>query len=360
MSPVFCLDGSSIAYTVPWDTWVVPVVAGEPKLWRKNASGLIWIGPQRLMFTEIKNAAWHMAIVTSTENRAESRDVYLPEDDQAGMAHRSYLSPDRKQVLLAEMDKTGWLPCRVVPFNGRSRGTTVGPAPSRCTEAAWSPDGKWMYFTADAGEGFHLWRQRKGSAPEQITFGPITEEEGIAVVSDGRSLITSVGTSQSAVYFHDSNGDRQVSVEGHAVQPSLSATGKKLYYLASTLSTGGPQRRRGGGELYRADLESTNTERLLPGVFMRRISVVFVPRGTDGDARGDRGGSTARWRHAAATAAGRHPEARGADGDPRRALDPVRRCGAGSRPVGLRVFQDQRATQPLPHAAAVKNSGQKV
>lgn len=269
MSPVFSFDGSSVAYTVPWDTWVVPVLAGQPKLMLKNASGLVWIGPKHLMFTEVRNAAWHMGIVTTTENRAESRDVYLPADDQAGMAHRSYLSPDRKQVLVAEMDKTGWLPCRVMPFDGSSRGTTVGPAPSRCTDVAWSPDGKWMYFTADVGEGFHLWRQRQGAAPEQITFGPTTEEEGIAVASDGQSLITSVGTSQSAVYLHDSNGDRQVSVEGYAVQPSVSATGKQLYYLASILSTGGPQRSRGGGELHRTDLASGNTERLVPGAFMR-------------------------------------------------------------------------------------------
>ena len=45
-----------------------------------------------------------------------------------------------------------------------------------------------MYFSADAGDGFHIWRQRfpKG-VPEQITFGP-TEEEGIAVAPDGHGF----------------------------------------------------------------------------------------------------------------------------------------------------------------------------
>src|SRR4029077_18768966 len=37
-SPAFSPDGSRIAYTVPWDTWAVPVLGGEPRLWLPNAS----------------------------------------------------------------------------------------------------------------------------------------------------------------------------------------------------------------------------------------------------------------------------------------------------------------------------------
>src|SRR6185295_17102673 len=54
MSPVFSPDGSQIAYTVrrglKWDTWVVPVVSGQPRLCLTNASGLGWIDKQRLLF----------------------------------------------------------------------------------------------------------------------------------------------------------------------------------------------------------------------------------------------------------------------------------------------------------------------
>src|SRR5260370_2198925 len=95
MSPVFSPDGSRIAYTVldgnSWDTWVVPTLGGQPRRWLPNASGLVWIAPQRLMFSEIKSGE-HMAIVSSVESRAESRDIYVP-PHYRGMAHRSYLSP---------------------------------------------------------------------------------------------------------------------------------------------------------------------------------------------------------------------------------------------------------------------------
>jgi hypothetical protein len=106
--PSFSADGSRIAYTVMgWDTWVVPVLAGgEPRLMLPNAEGLNWIDSQHVMFSESKKGR-HMGVVTATEGRTEQRDVYWPKEE-SGMAHFSYLSPDRKQVLIVEM-LTGWI-----------------------------------------------------------------------------------------------------------------------------------------------------------------------------------------------------------------------------------------------------------
>jgi Tol biopolymer transport system component len=58
MSPAFSADGTRIAYTTlenfDWDTWVVPTKGGEPHLWSRNASGPVWAGPHRVMFSEIE------------------------------------------------------------------------------------------------------------------------------------------------------------------------------------------------------------------------------------------------------------------------------------------------------------------
>lgn len=88
-----------------FDTWAVPVLGGTPHLWLPNASGLAWIDKHRLLFSEIKGGQ-HMGIVTSLDTRGESRTIYLPGRELA-MAHRSFISPDRKWVLIVEMDEKG-------------------------------------------------------------------------------------------------------------------------------------------------------------------------------------------------------------------------------------------------------------
>jgi len=287
MSPVFSPDGTRIAYTSAgpnwnWDTWVVPTLGGSPSRTLRNASGLTWIDggdPQPwVLFSTLTGKGLQMAVVTSAESLAQRRDVYVP--PETGMAHRSYLSPDHKWILLVEMDINRWLPCRLVPYDGSTKGKPVGPAPAQCTGAAWSSDGRWMYFSANAGNAFHIWRQHfPDGSPEQVTFGA-TEEEGIALAPDGHSFVTSVGTSQSTVWINDAGGERQLTSEGYGLLPALSFDGRKLYYLERT--TG--DQHYVSGALWSVDLQSGQREHLLRDYVMQHFSispdgnqVVFVP-----------------------------------------------------------------------------------
>ena len=109
---------------------------------------------------------------------------------------------------------------------------------------------------------FHIWRQRfPDGQPEQLTSGP-TEEEGIALAPDGRSLITSVGLRERVVSVHGKNGDRQVSLEGYAYMPSLSPPGQKVYYR---ILKGGTSPFLGASELWVVDITSGRKRPLLPG-----------------------------------------------------------------------------------------------
>src|SRR5438552_1863607 len=144
-APMFTPDGSRVAYTqlssvgnsLSWDTWTVPVLGGAPTRLLPNASGLTWIGPRRVLFSEISTGL-HMGIVTATETRAESRAIYFPALE-LGMAHYYYASPDSRWLLVVEMANTHAFdaPCRIVPFDGSSEGRPVGPD-GTCLSAAWS------------------------------------------------------------------------------------------------------------------------------------------------------------------------------------------------------------------------------
>jgi Tol biopolymer transport system component len=267
MSPVFSPDGARIAYTVngagqTWDTWIVPALRGEARSWLRNASGLTWIAPNQVLFSEVRPGN-NMGIVMATEGRSEAHDLYFPHLPASGMAHRSYRSPDGKSVLIVEMDdRSVWVPCRLLPSDGSSSGRPVGPLQSRCTNAAWTPDGRWMFFSADAGDGFHLWRQRfPDGVPEQITSGP-TEEEGMTFAPDGRSLITSVGLRQRAVWVHDATGEeRQISLEGYAYFPLLSSDGTRVCYRITHGAGSGAT----PSELWVTDIRSGRSDRLFPG-----------------------------------------------------------------------------------------------
>jgi hypothetical protein len=101
-------------------------------------------------------------------------------------------------------------------FNRRFGSQRVGPE-GPCISAGGSPDGSLMYFSAEVKDEHHLWRQAyPDGPPEQITFGS-TEEEGVAVEPSGRSLITSLGVHERAIWFHDARSDRALSSEGEVV-----------------------------------------------------------------------------------------------------------------------------------------------
>jgi serine/threonine protein kinase len=276
MSPVFSPDDSSIAYTTIrgaflWDTWTVPVRGGGVGRWVENASGLVWLRDGRLLFSEL-TAGFHMQVISADEQRNAKRLVYSPPGDQ-GMAHRSAVSPDGTWVLISEMNSPVWLPCRLVPSDGKDAGRRVGPD-GPCTSAAWSPDGTWMYFSANSTGAYHIWRQRfPDGTPEQLTFGP-TEEEGVAPDPDGRSLLTSLGTRHQSIWVRDERGEREVSREGFAFVPHvpdggtsqpLSGDGRSVFYLVrqGAVRFGGVGER--AGELWATDVETGRPRSVLPG-----------------------------------------------------------------------------------------------
>jgi hypothetical protein len=120
-----------------------------------------------------------------------------------------------------------------------------------------------MYFTANSGGADHIWRQHfPDGQPEQITSGP-TEEQGIAIAPDSRSLITAVALQNTSLWIHDSRDERQISLEGNAANPRFTPDGKKLCYLLVKDAPDAWVFYRDPGELRIADIESGYSQPLV-------------------------------------------------------------------------------------------------
>jgi len=270
--PVFSPDDSTIIYTtlqagLSWDTWQVPVLRGTPQPFLKNASGTTWLDKDRLIYSTVM-AGVHMGLARSTASQDDYAEIYFPARED-GMAHRSAASPDKRSLLVVEMVGGTWTPCRLIPVDGSSNGRRVGPQEGQCTSAAWSPDGRWMYFSSNSGGAFHIWRQRyPDGMPEQITFGP-TEQEGTAITAEGRYLITSMGLQQSSLWLVATDGERQLTTERYVTQPSIDPSGRLLYYVSRTDASRGQT----SGELCSLDLQSGRRRSVLPGMIVTNYSL---------------------------------------------------------------------------------------
>jgi len=275
-APKFSPDGLRIAYSLEasWETWQVPVLRGEPTLLLPNASGLSWVDSEHVLFSEVKKGI-NMAVVTSNESRGGERDVYVPPTEW-GMAHRSHLSPDRRWVLISsEMNAEGFLPCRVVPFDGSTPGHQVGPARATCRDAAWTPDGRWIFLTANTGSGSEIFRQRFPDGPvTQLTFPPV-EVQYLAISPDSRFLAAAVGEGVTTIVVHTAGGEKEISTEGSASSPGLTPDGSKVLYVWSEkrLPFGASRLENATEQLRITDLASGRTDTLLSDVHVSDYAV---------------------------------------------------------------------------------------
>lgn len=73
-----------------------------------------------------------------------------------------------------------------------------------------SPDGKWIYFSANKAGGYHIWRvPMSGGNPEQLTKGAFTDVSP-AVAQDGRVCFIRTAANGSSMVCRSTIGEEQV------------------------------------------------------------------------------------------------------------------------------------------------------
>ena len=182
--------------------------------------------PPLVLFSELTGRGNQMSIVSSTESRTEQRTVYMP--PETGMAHRSYLSPDRKQVLVVEMDATGgcpagWCPSTAAlpesPSARRRRSAPTPPGPPTGSGCISPP-----IPAAGSTHGGSV--SRTGRPSRSPSASP--RKKGFDFAPDGRSFVTSIGTSQSTVWVQRADDRRAV----HGIRFVDAATGETNVFVS--------------------------------------------------------------------------------------------------------------------------------
>ena len=275
--PAFSRDGSQVAFTVTgeewkWDTWMVPIVGGEaPRLLLPNAHQLQWIDDGRVLFSEFKRGV-QVGVVVARAGRSDARDVYVPSPDD--MAHVADLSPDGRLVAIGQMSP---LSCFVMPLDGGGERRVVGTPETPCSMfVRWSPDGRWLYFASGRAPDFQLFRQPAGGGhPEQLTSDRGLAGIGVvtwfALTSDGKSVIYPSGEAHETVWLHRSGeNDSQLTFEGNARDPVMSADGRHLVYLS------GP--RFSAAQIWMRSLDGSSAVQVAPD--FRAVSIAPSRDGT--------------------------------------------------------------------------------
>ena len=277
--PAFSPDGSRVAYTLVgdenrWDTWIVPIIGGEPRLMMRNANSLTWMPGGGLIFSEFKQGR-QLAIVTSDESGADRHDVWVPAPHQ--MAHHSAVSPDGQSVIIGYMGVGPLSPdrnaCFVRPLTdeGADEVRVIGGGERPCGMfAQWSRDGEWIYFVSAGNE---IWREpaRGGSAERvfgglDLSLGEAGAFADFSLMPNGESLVLAGGQEQRNLWLRASTGlETQLTFNDDASEPTFSDDGNTIYFVAAP--------RGGSGAVWRYGVDDKRREQVCTGLTASELAV---------------------------------------------------------------------------------------
>ena len=151
---------------------------------------------------------------------------------RAGVNNAPSFSPDSKKIALTLSGSSGNLDIYVLDL-GTQALTRITDDPAIDTEAAWSQDGKFLYFTSDRGGAPQIYRieAAAGQKAKRITFG-VAQAMRPRVSPDGTQLaiIAREGGDRVALFDLASGQTRMLSKGGLDESPSFAPNGAQIIY----------------------------------------------------------------------------------------------------------------------------------
>jgi TolB protein len=175
---------------------------------------------------------------------------------RAGINGAPSFSPDGKRIALTLSGSSGNLDIYVLELATQAL-TRITDDPAIDTEATWSPDGKFLYFTSDRGGAPQIYRAeaREKASAKRVTFG-VAYAARPRLSPDGTQLAMIVQESGGfRVALHDvaSGQTRTLSRGGLDESPSFAPNGAQIIFAG---------RERGQGVLAMVSIDGQITQRL--------------------------------------------------------------------------------------------------
>lgn len=198
-------------------------------------------------FENRSSAVWVQRMRTGERRQVSAR---------AGINGAPAFSPDGQKLALTLSGTNGNLDIYVLDLATQAL-TRITDDPAIDTEAAWSPDGQYIYFTSDRGGAPQIYRAevRERAPARRVTFGTAYAARP-RVSPDGTQLAFVVqegGGFRVAVHDLASGQTRTVSRGGLDESPSFAPNGAQLIYARSE---------RGQGSLAMVSVDGQVTQQL--------------------------------------------------------------------------------------------------
>src|SRR5690348_4479072 len=188
--PCWSPDGSQIAYSrlSPsgiWDIWMVPALGGTPRRLILTAKDPAWSPDGRTLAYEnsVTGALWISDI------SGQNARLIKPTAEPRLRFTEPRFSPDGRELAFIETKSGPYGGLDAVDLaSGKLRqldytGLALSPA--------WSPDGKFIYFTSNRSGTMNVWKiSAAGGEPEQITAGQ-GDDAQLDVSADGKRIVFS-------------------------------------------------------------------------------------------------------------------------------------------------------------------------
>ncbi len=175
-------------------------------------------------FENKKSAIW-VQYVRSGERRQVSQ--------RAGINGAPSYSPDGKKLALTLGGSGGNPDIYVLDLQTQSL-TRITDDPSIDTEATWSPDGKFLYFTSDRAGGPQIYRVgiNPGDRPKRITFtGNYNARPRVSADGNQLAMVTLDNGNYRIAVQDLASGSVRVLSKGHLDEsPSFAPNGATLMY----------------------------------------------------------------------------------------------------------------------------------